>query len=263
MKNIVTTLSYILCAALLLGGCAPAAPSDPTSEPTTSTATTTGQTTTATTTRITTTITYAKPTAINGKVLINVPTIHQFPEYPTGCEVVTAVMALKYVGEKIGVENFIDNCLERSSKFYWQDGKHYGPSPYEYFLGDPRSENSYGCMAPVIKKALTRHFGSSDRVVDTTGADLSALCRTYIDEGIPAIVWASIGMVKITDGPSWTLPDGTKYTWPSNEHCLLLVGYDANKYYFNDPYTGKTVGYAKSVSEKRYEQLGKQSLAIK
>ncbi len=252
-----------LCAVLLLGGCNPTTPSNPISTPTTSTTTTAEQTTTATTTRITTTVTYAKPTAINGKVFIDAPILHQFPEYPTGCEAATAVMALKYVGEKIGVEDFIDNCLECSSNFYWQGGRYYGPSPYEYFLGDPRSENSYGCMAPVIKKALVRYFGSDERVVDTTGKALPELCKTYIDEGIPVIVWASIGMVNITDGPSWITPDGTKYTWPSNEHCLLLVGYDANKYYFNDPYTGKTVGYTKSVTEKRYEQLGKQSLAIK
>lgn len=171
-------------------------------------------------------------------------------------------MALKYVGERIGIEDFIDNCLERSSKFYWQDGRYYGPSPYEYFLGNPRTENSYGCMAPVIKKALISYFGSSDRVVDTTGADLSSLCKTYVDEGIPVIVWASIGMVKITDGPSWILPDGSKYTCPSNEHSLLLVGYDANKYYFNDPYTGRVVNYSRSIVESRYERLGKQSLVV-
>ncbi len=248
---------------MLLGGCTPTASSDPISAPKTSTATTTDQTTAVTTTRITTTVTYVKPTSVNGKVLIDAPLLHQFPKYPTGCEVVSAVMALQYVGEKITVENFIDNCMERSSKFYWQDGRYYGPSPYEYFLGDPRSENSYGCMAPVIKKALIHYFSSDERVVDTTGTDLPTLCKSYIDEGIPIIVWASIGMVKITDGPSWTLPDGTKYTWPSNEHSLLLVGYDANKYYFNDPYTGKLVSYARSVVEDRYERLGKQSLVVK
>ncbi len=172
-------------------------------------------------------------------------------------------MALRYAGEKTSVANFIDNHLACSQDFYWWEGKFYGPSPYEYFLGNPRTENSYGCMAPVIKKALIRYFGSDDRVIDTTGKSLSTLCDTYISNNIPVIVWASIGMLNITDGRSWILPDGTTFAWPSNEHCLLLVGYDANKYYFNDPYTGKVVSYARSIVENRYERLGMQSLVVK
>lgn len=172
-------------------------------------------------------------------------------------------MALNATGEQISVGAFIDNYLECSLRFYWSGGKYYGPDPNEYYLGDPRSENSYGCMAPPIKKALIRYFGSDERVADTTGTALPDLCKNYIDRGIPVIVWASIGMVNIVDGTAWITPDGSTFTWPINEHCLLLVGYDANKYYFNDPYTGKTVGYAKSVTEKRYERLGKQSLAVK
>ncbi len=228
-----------------------------------STTNTTVSTTTTSTTKITTTVTYAKPSSVNGKVLISVPLLHQFPEYPTGCESVATVMALRYAGENTSVANFIDNYLECSQQFTWKDGKQYGPSPYEVFLGNPRTENSYGCMAPVIKKALIRYFGSEDRVTDTTGTTLSSLCKSYIDRGIPVIVWASIGMIPITDGARWTLPDGTEFAWPNNEHCLLLVGYDANKYYFNDPYRGTVVSYTRSVVEQRYEQLGMQALLIK
>lgn len=172
-------------------------------------------------------------------------------------------MALRYVGETISVANFIDNHLACSQKFYWWEGKFYGPSPYEYFLGNPRTENSYGCMAPVIKKALISYFGSADRVTDTTGTTLPDLCKKYLDQGSPVIVWASIGMSQISDGRSWILPDGTTFAWPNNEHCLLLVGYDASKYYFNDPYTGRVIGYTRSVVEQRYERLGKQSLVVK
>lgn len=256
-------LAAAFCAALLLGGCGGAESVESSPASTMQSTTTTTTTATTKTTKTTTTVTYAKPTAVRGKVLIDVPTIHQYPEYPTGCESVATVMALRYAGETTSVANFIDNYLECSSNFYWSEGEFYGPSPYEYFLGDPRSENSYGCMAPVIKKALIRYFGSDDRVADTTGTALSALCKSYIDNGMPVIVWASIGMSQISDGRSWILPDGTIFAWPNNEHCLLLVGYDANKYYFNDPYTGKVVGYTRSVVEQRYERLGKQSLVIK
>lgn len=199
---------------------------------------------------------------MRGKAVLNVPTIHQFPEYPTGCESVAAVMALRYAGESTSVADFIDNHLPCSQEFYWYESKFYGPSPYEYFLGDPRSENSYGCMAPVIEKALISFLSSNERVVNTTGQTLDELCETYIDNDTPVIVWASINMVAIKDGREWILPDGSTYTWPSNEHCLLLVGYDADRYYFNDPYTGRVTSYARSIVEQRYEQLGKQSLVV-
>lgn len=34
----------------------------------------------------------------------------------------------------------------------------------------------------------------------------------------------------------WLLADGTDFAWKCNEHCLLLVGYDDENYWFNDPW---------------------------
>ncbi len=240
---------------------------------TTKTTTTTTTTTTKTTTTTTTTTAQTRPSTTqqtlpsqpstaNGKTLIQVNTIHQFPEYPTGCESVAAVMALRYAGENTSVANFIDNHLPCSQAFYWEDGKAYGPNPYEVFLGNPRTQNSYGCMAPVIKKALISFLGTSQRVIDATGKEFSALCQTYVANGSPVIVWVSISMVEIKDGPSWIMPNGETYTWPQNEHCMLLVGFDASKYYFNDPYTGRVVSYSRTVVESRYNRLGKQALVV-
>ncbi len=213
-------------------------------------------TTVTTTTTATTTTPSSMPSA-----QINAPLLHQFPDYPSGCELVSATMALSYAGESITADTVLSH-LPRSSRFYWKDNTRYGPSPYEYFLGDPRSENSYGCMAPVIKETLIRCLGTADRVTDATGQDLSTLCNTYIATGTPVIVWASIAMIPLEEEQQWTLPDGSLYTWPSNEHCLLLVGYTASQYIFNDPYTGTRVGYPRAVCEQRYAQMGKQALVV-
>ena len=43
---------------------------------------------------------------------IQVPYIDQSIKYPTGCESVSAVMLLKYLGYEITVDEFIQNCLE-------------------------------------------------------------------------------------------------------------------------------------------------------
>ena len=34
----------------------------------------------------------------------------------------------------------------------------------------------------------------------------------------------------------WLLADGTDFAWKCHEHCLLLVGYDDEHYWFNDPW---------------------------
>ncbi len=201
-------------------------------------------------------------TTVRQEAHISAPIIHQFPDYPTGCESVAAVMALQYAGESITVEEFIREYLPCSLDFYWYNGTYYGPSPYEYFLGNPRSKNSYGCMAPVIKKALIQHFGSSERLIDATGQDMASLCDTYVSRGIPVIVWVSINMAEVKNGRQWVLPDGSTFAWPSGEHCMLLIGYDTEHYYFNDPYTGQVVCYSRTLSESRYAQMGKQALVI-
>lgn len=195
-------------------------------------------------------------------IIKDVPVLSQFPDFPTGCESVSTVIVLKFLGEDISASEFIDGYLPQSIEYYYDGFKRYGPSPYEYFIGNPRTSASYGCMAPVIEKALCNYFGSSDRVLNTTGIELSKLCTEYIDNDIPVLVWATINMLETNPQNSWYLEDGSRYSWPGNEHCLVLIGYDSDYYYFNDPYAGKTVKYEKETADARYSDLGKQSLVV-
>ncbi|MBE6767308.1 MAG: hypothetical protein E7549_00170 [Ruminococcaceae bacterium] len=196
-------------------------------------------------------------------LLENVPVIPQNPTYPTGCESVSAVMALQYAGEDITVDEFIDGYLPQAdSTLIKKDGRYYGPDPYEVFVGDPRTKSSYGCMSPVIKRAIDTHFGTDTRTVNTGGKSLEALCEQYVTEGIPVLTWVTIAMREVEYHTSWYLPNGERFTWPGNEHCMVLVGYDAEKYYFNDPYLGLRVAYDRTLAEDRYSAMGCQSLVI-
>lgn len=195
-------------------------------------------------------------------IIEDVPIICQYPEYPTGCESVSAVMVLNYMGEDMTAEEFIDDYLPKNAEFYMDGDKKYGPSPYEYFIGNPRTSASYGCMASVIESALEDYFGSDDRIVNATDSELSYLCKTYIDQDIPVLVWATMNMIETEPENTWYLSDGTRFTWPGNEHCLVLVGYDESDYYFNDPYSGMLVKYDRELAEERYAELGSQSLVI-
>ena len=217
----------------------------------------------------TTTTTTAAPTTAPGQSvsgaplsykITGVPIMDQQAQFPSGCESTAAVMALRYAGVNISVADFVDKHLPQSSDFSYKDGQKYGPSPYEYFLGNPRSQNAYGCMAPVVEKALISVLGSSNRVRTATGLTMPELCERYVSNGIPVLVWATIEMTAPKYIDSWILPDGTKYTWPTNEHCLVLTGYDEKRYYFNDPYSGRARSCLRDLGEQRYADLGSQAL---
>lgn len=239
---------------------------------TTKATTTTVKTTTAapattvsrsTGTRVPTTVHTTVPVQLGGqKVLSDVPIIAQRPTFPTGCESVSAVIALQYAGVDISVADFVDKYLDKSSHFYNENGKRYGPDPYKVFVGSPRSTASYGCMAPVIENAVKKIVGSRLTVENKTGYTLPMLCKDYIDKGIPCVVWGSIGMLATYKSASWTLEDGSTYYFPANEHCMVLIGYSDTHYYFSDPYRGAHVKYSRSISEQRYEELGRQALVV-
>ena len=42
----------------------------------------------------------------------------------------------------------------------------------------------------------------------------------------------------------------------------MLIGYDEENYYFNDPYAGKTVKYENKTVEDRHAEQGMQSVVI-
>lgn len=78
------------------------------------------------------------------KKIITAPYISQKEKYPTGCESVSTVMLLNYLGYKVNVDEFISKCLEIKD-FEERDGITYGPDPRKYFCGDPYSEDGMGC----------------------------------------------------------------------------------------------------------------------
>lgn len=194
-------------------------------------------------------------------VLLDVEFISQLDAYPNGCESVSAVMACRYAGIDISVGGFIDNYLPKKP-FYYENNLLYGYHPNDFFMGSPYSDDGLGCYAPCIEKAIKKFLPFEYTLKNTTGVSLSMLCRQYIDSGIPVVVWATRDMLPAGEGYSWYL-DGTSeiFQWQSNEHCLVLTGYDDSYYYFNDPLKGK-VKYEKNLAQTRYEELGKQSLVV-
>lgn len=199
-------------------------------------------------------------------IKIDVPYISQKGRYPTGCESVSTVMLLQFLGYNLSVDEFIEKYLD-CRKFEMRDGQIYGPDPSEYFCGSPYNEDDFGCYAPVICKALEKAFADerlsvengeiqrrSYKAVDETGTPMRELLKRYINKGMPVVFWACIDMREPIIGPEWKLLDtGENFTWISNEHCMLLVGCDDEGYYFNDPYEGHgVIRYPKELVEERH-----------
>ncbi len=205
---------------------------------------------------------------MNEKVIIDAPYIYQGDDYPNGCESVSAVMALNYLGVDIDVEAFISRHLicGPTPKVGGT-----GPDPSRVYCGDPRSKSGWGCYSPVIVNALTSLLDESEyTVTNHHGASLDFLCGNYIDRGLPVILWATVGM---TDSSSkgycrqWTTDDGRNISYNSKLHCLLLVGYDGEYFYFNDPLCKnedgtKYTAYKRADVERAYEILNCQSIVI-
>ena len=184
---------------------------------------------------------------------IEVPYIDQSVKYPTGCESVSTVMLLQFLGYDMTVDEFIEKYLNKRD-FEDRAGQLFGPNPYEEFCGSPYDDESFGCYAPVICNALERAIGDAYEIIDETGTSMEELLTNYINQGMPVVFWACINMREPIEGPSWKFLDsGEEFTWISNEHCMLLVGYDEEGYYFNDPYDNNgVIRYDKAVVEDRH-----------
>jgi len=202
------------------------------------------------------------------KVIIKAPYIDQTKRWPTGCESVSTVMALQYLGIKISVDEFI-KYLDKS-EIVSKKGQLFASDPKESFIGSPYSQYSFGCFAPVIvkalKKILPKYEGNKVKyeIKDLTGVSMQTLKSNYLDKKIPVIFWATMNMAPKREGRTWIIKEtGKKFTWPAGEHCLLLVGYDNDKYYFNDPWQNHgLIGYEKTLVETRHKELYSMALAV-
>ncbi|MBR3629127.1 MAG: C39 family peptidase [Oscillospiraceae bacterium] len=209
-----------------------------------------------------------RPPAPAEAMIEDVPFYSQRGLLPTGCELVSAKMVLEYYS---GEEVPIDTVVEHTTCAYpeWKDGKGCAPHPERAFIGSPYDETSYGCFAPVIVEMMNQLLPEGYEAVDMTGADLQEMAETFIPEGTPVIMWATISMLNEFPWRSWYLldengePTDDFYNWMALEHCLVLIGYDEENYYFNDPYRyGTPTSYKKSVVDERYTTMGRYCVIV-
>ena len=194
------------------------------------------------------------------KKILDVPRMGQMPLFPNGCEAVSATMFLNYFGFSITAEDFINNYLPKA-KVWEKDGVRYGPNPKDFYAGDPKDEKrGWGTFAPVILNALEKSLdGSSYLVSETTGKNIN-----YLISDLPAIIWVGVDYQELSDVYMWFNESETEvYTYPKNSHTVLLVGYDKDNFYINDPLKPEeTVKVSRTILEKSYNSYGRQSIIM-
>ncbi len=205
------------------------------------------------------------------KVKLNVPMVNQFPNYPTGCEGASATMLLKYHGYNVSIDEMIA-AIPRED-LYKENGKVYGPSIYEKFVGDPRQTYTdgrpgYGAFAPVITRSLNSVIakkGGKHTAKNITGCSFQTLLKN-IDNGSPVIVWATAKMQTPKYVNSWYIKqaDGSEkyFEYPRGTHVMVLSGYDGSYVYITDPIYGN-VKYSYSAFNDKWTLLGKQAIILK
>ena len=192
-----------------------------------------------------------------------VPHYSQTESYLTACETLAAVSLLQFYGIALSPDDFIEKYLPVADYPHWEasDNQLHGESPWEYFIGDPMAQNAYGCYNTVIARALNTVTNGLALRLDKV--PLEVLCHTYIDNGQPLIIWATMNMAESFDGNSWQLPNGEQYTFTCPEHALLLIGYDDENYYFSDSLQEDEVtAYSKEAVETAYASMYQMAIGI-
>ena len=201
------------------------------------------------------------------KKILTAPYIDQTQQWVYGCESISAVMLLQYLGLEIDPDTFIDTCLPRG--FSTGTGENMvAPDPMYYYINEPRDLTGWGCYAPCIVTALENALTAAGKadlytVSDETGKTAAQLCKQYIDRGLPVVFWATLNFEPSETVSQWTLSDGRPFVWKDHEHCLLLVGYDDENFWFNDPWQNHgCCPCPRALAEKRHAEQGMYAVAI-
>ena len=207
------------------------------------------------------------------KVMIeNVKVIPQ-TDLKAGCETYACTVLFNILGFKLDEHDFADNYLFCKYIEFGDDGTNYGPDMYSAFAGSAYAGR--GVYAPSMAKSMNNYLKdqkSDLKAYAMENVSLEEICREYTSKKIPVMVWATTDMDEPYVYDTWIVNYvdenaktklGDTFSWYMHEHCLTLVGYDKDNYYFADSAAGEISVFKKDLVAKRYEQMGKQAIVVK
>ena len=190
--------------------------------------------------------------------------VRQLPELPTGCEITALTMMLNYYGCPVDKTIMAEKYLPTAPAEFYEgtDGRLYGPDMEAHFVGDPFS-SGYVCGTEAVMSAADAYLAgrsSSLRAKDLTGAEPEELYN-YVSDGIPVLVWVTIGMQERDEVQGWYTQDGRWMDWSRNDHGAVLIGYDEGTVTIADPLSGLRV-YSRDRFEHVFASRGARCVAL-
>lgn len=197
-------------------------------------------------------------------VKTDVPLIQQNPDYPNGCEAVSAVMLLQYLGIDVSVSDFVDNYLQKD-RIYIDDDTRYGPDPSQFYAGDPAGIG-WGIFEPGLIKSislcLSKELGE-DTSFSISGSEGKMPLEFYVAGGSPVVIWATTNYKPADKIYEWKSYDGKyTYTYPEYSHAVVVTGMDENYYYVNDPLKEEKQKIDKKTLEEVFDSMGRQAVSV-
>jgi uncharacterized protein YvpB len=192
--------------------------------------------------------------------LLKAPVINQYPELPAGCEITSLAMMLQYAGFTKTKLELYEEMPKDSTPIQWDNKgniKYWG-NPNTGYVGDatPRAkgfaifhEGLFPLLESYIPTAIDLTRESFDKYEE------------QIAKGYPVLVWTTIDFKVPQKWVVWDSPQGLVKT-TFKEHAVLLVGYDEEYVYVNDPATGQGARQLKKNEFiASWVALGKQGLS--
>ncbi|MFJ8530730.1 C39 family peptidase [Bacillus sp. NPDC094106] len=188
----------------------------------------------------------------------NVPFIKQLPELPRGCEVTSLAMLLQYKGVEV-------DKMTLASEIHRVPFEENGVrgNPNDGFVGNiyTKDEQGYGVYNQPIFKLAEKYV--PEKVINLTGRNIEDIYKV-ISSGSPVWVIANTTFQPLAEDSfeTWNTSAGDiKITY--YEHSAVVVGYDQNFVYINDPLANNPrKGVPRAQFEKAWEQMGKQAITI-
>ena len=193
----------------------------------------------------------------NKNVQLSVSYLSQMPELPTGCEITALTTVLNYFGYNVNKCTMADNFLPKCGV---GDG-----SFWNYFLGNPRDEYSFGCYASPIVTAANGYLatqGSGHTAYNYSNSSFTTLLQ-QIEAGYPVVLWSTMNLKEAFMTRKWVV-NGETIQWTAPEHCVAMIGYDLNAgtVTISDPMCGMVTRDLNTMAS-RYEQMHSQAVVIK
>lgn len=170
--------------------------------------------------------------------MLPVGLIRQMPELRYGCEVTSLAMVLNYAGKKVdkmelykSIKKDSDPLIKSRTGSILRWG-----NPNNGFVGDMTGKQAgYAVFDQPMIQLMNRYLPG--RAVNLSHQPFDHVLK-HVSDGFPAVVWTTGDFRQPNRWESWLHGQQLVKT-PLDLHAVVLVGYDANHVYLNDPLAGK------------------------